>query len=164
MAGGAHRPEVSTEIENIGDQEKSDDAAQQPRRVMRPDIAGDTLAGDPADAGADFLNGCHQWPGEQHDPRHVIAELGARLRVGGDTAWIVVGGTGNPTWADIAQQPLLSGGETTPMAANAPGDGTRGVVEFGTRVRHGTPWQPLQSVHYKGMPSRGFDVISESVP
>jgi hypothetical protein len=41
---------------------------------MPADIAGDAVPGDAADAGADFLDGGHQRPGEQHDPSHAVTD------------------------------------------------------------------------------------------
>ena len=79
---------------------------QQPARVMRADVAGDALAGDPADARADLLDRRHQREAEQHHPAHRVAELRAGLRVGGDAARIVVGGAGDQSRAEPAEQPL----------------------------------------------------------
>ena len=75
-------------------------------RVMRADVAGDALAGDPADARADFLDRRHQREAEQHHPAHRIAELRAGLRVGGDAAGVVVGGAGDQSRAEPCEQPL----------------------------------------------------------
>jgi hypothetical protein len=55
---------------------------------MRADVAGDALAGHPADARADLLD-------RTITPEHRVAELRAGLRVGGGAARIVVGGAGD---------------------------------------------------------------------
>ena len=74
---------------------------------MRADIAGDALAGDAAHACADLLDRHHQREAEQHHPAHRVAELRAGLRVGGDAARIVVGGAGDQSRAEPAEQPLV---------------------------------------------------------
>jgi hypothetical protein len=74
---------------------------------MSADVACDPLAGDPADAGADLLDGGYQRKAEQHYPGHAIAKLGASLGVGRDAARIVVGGAGDQSWAKETEQAAL---------------------------------------------------------
>jgi hypothetical protein len=88
--GLAHRAEIGAEIDDVGDEQERNDCAQQPGRIMAPDVAGNPMPGDAADPRADFLNRGHQRPGEQHYPSHVVAELRAGLRIGRDAARIVV--------------------------------------------------------------------------
>ena len=59
------------------------------------DIGGESLAGDPSDLRAHRLDRGHQRVRQRHRPQHVEAELGARLGVGRNAAWIVVGRAGN---------------------------------------------------------------------
>ena len=99
----AHCAEIGAEIERVGDQQKGNDAPQQPGRVMGADIGRDPVAGDPADAGADLLDCRHQRPGEQHHPAHRRAELRASLRVGGDAARVVVRCAGDQPWPQLRQ-------------------------------------------------------------
>ena len=57
---------------------------------MLAKIAGDPLAGDATDPGADLLNCDHQWIAEQHGPRDRKAELRAGLAIGANAAGVVV--------------------------------------------------------------------------
>ncbi len=63
---------------------------EQPWRVMPPQVAGDAVSGDAADAGADLLDRHHQRIAEHQRPGQAKAELRADLRIGRDTAGIVV--------------------------------------------------------------------------
>src|SRR5438552_13265594 len=62
---------------------------------MTAEIAGDAAAGDAANPRGDGLDHGHQRKAEQHGPSKPVAELGADLAVGRDTAWIVVGRPGH---------------------------------------------------------------------
>ena len=57
---------------------------------MRADVAGDALAGDPADAPADLLNGGHERINEKHRPQHRVPVLRADAGVSGYAARIIV--------------------------------------------------------------------------
>jgi hypothetical protein len=50
------------------------------------------------------LNRRHQWQRKHHGPQHREPELRACLRVGGDAARIVVGGSGDESRAKLAQR------------------------------------------------------------
>ena len=52
----AHRAEIGTEIDEVGNQQQADNSPQQRRRIVLAQIGGDALAGDPADAGANLLD------------------------------------------------------------------------------------------------------------
>ena len=108
-----HRAKVGTDIDGVGDQQQQDEPVGQPRRIMAHQIAGDAVAGDPADAGADHLHRRHQGVGEDHRPAEAVAVLRAGLAVGGDAAGIVVGRAGDQAGADDAPPVEL---------APAPGD------------------------------------------
>ena len=116
-----HRAEIGAEIDDIRHEQQPDDRAQQPGRVMRADVAGNALAGHPAHARADLLDRRHQREAEQHHPAQRVAELRARLRVGGDPARIVVGGAGDQSRAEPAEQPLVR----RAAGGAAPGDAGR---------------------------------------
>ena len=122
-----HRAEIGAQIDDVRKQQQPDDRAKQPARVMRADVAGDALAGDAADARADLLDRHHQREAEQHHPAHRVAELRAGLRVGGDAARIVVGGAGDQSRAESAEQPLAR----SAAGGAAPGDAGR---QYGDRV------------------------------
>ena len=64
-------------------------------RIVPAQVAGDAVAGRPADPGADLLDRRHQRIGEQQRPADAEAELRAGLAIGGDAAGIVVGGAGD---------------------------------------------------------------------
>ena len=102
---------------------------------MRADVAGDALAGDPADARADLLDRHHQREAEQHHPAHRVAELRAGLRISGDAARIVVGGAGDQSRAEPAEQSLVR----SAAGGAAPGDAGRqyrNCVGAGLCFRH----------------------------
>ena len=79
-------------------------AMHQPARHHLAHVVGQPLAGDAADQGADHLDRHHQREGEQQGPEQVEAELGAALAVGGDAAWIVVGGAGDQARPQLLEQ------------------------------------------------------------
>ena len=116
-----HRAEIGAEIDRVRDQQQPDDRVEQPARVMRADVAGNALAGDPAHARADLLDRRHQREAEQHHPAHRVAELRAGLGVGGDAARIVVGGAGDQPRAEPAEQPFVR----RARGGAAPGDAGR---------------------------------------
>ena len=71
---------------------------------MAPHVSCQTSPRYPPDLGADHLNGAHQRVGQQQRPAEGVAELRARLRIGGDAAWIVVRSSGDKSWPhDIGQ-------------------------------------------------------------
>jgi len=53
------------QIDDIGDHDQSHQRTKKPSRIIAADIAGDAESGDPADAGADFLDRGHERIGEQ---------------------------------------------------------------------------------------------------
>ena len=105
----AHGAEVGADIDRVGDQEKGDDALQQPGRIVLANIAGDAMSGRAADAGADLLNRAHQRIGEEHCPGDRVAELTTRLRIGGYAAGIVIGCPGDEARPQYAKQARLLG-------------------------------------------------------
>ena len=71
---------------------------------MAAHIAGEALAGNAANLRTDHLNCAHQRVGKQERPSQGVAELGARLRIGGYATWIVVRGAGDEAGAhDISE-------------------------------------------------------------
>lgn len=105
---------------------------------MGADVAGDTLPGDAPNSRTNFLDSRHQWEGEQHDPSHAVAELCTCLRIGGDTARIIIGGTGDPAGAYVARQPLFARGEAPPMVGDPRSDRVSRRIGSGIefRARH----------------------------
>ena len=67
------------------------------------------MSADTADPRRHDLDAHHQRQGQEHAPQHREAELRARLRIGGDAARIVVGGTGDEAGAEMLQQVLAGG-------------------------------------------------------
>ena len=100
-----HGAEISPEIGDIGDEQQRHHDAQQPARVVAPEVLRDAAPGDAADAGGDGLRHRHQRIAEQQDPGELIAELRADLAVGRDAARIVVGGAGDEAGSERAQNP-----------------------------------------------------------
>jgi hypothetical protein len=131
----AHRSEVGPEIDDIGNQKHSDDPPQQPCWIVGADIAGDPLAGYPADARADLLNRGHQRIAEQHDPGHTVAKLGADLRIGRNPARIIVGGASDQTRAEEGEKPPSRRATSAPMTRDPRCERMGGfalrMIEFG---------------------------------
>ena len=98
---------------------------------MLPNVAGNSVPGDAANAGADFLDRRHQRPGKQHGPSHAVAELRAHLGIGRDPAWIVIGGASDQTRSEKGKEsssprptrPMMRDprGEQTDVAVSLPG-------------------------------------------
>ena len=79
-------------MDRIGDEQQPDQDENKGLGKDIPDILRQAAAGHPADLCADKLNGSHQRIGQDHRPEHIEAELGPRLGIGGDSAWITLGG------------------------------------------------------------------------
>ena len=114
-----HGGDVGGDVEGIGDQQQQHDAVEHDRRERGLDVGGKSLAGDPADARAHGLDRGHQREGQRHRPQHVEAELRARLGVGGDAAWIVVGHAGDKPRPDPRQRVLLQATPKDPKGVHA---------------------------------------------
>ena len=71
---------------------------------MLTEVSGDTLSGDSSDTRADVLDDDHEGVGEQHRPGKLIARLRTGLRVGRDTAGIIVRGAGDQTRAQTGPE------------------------------------------------------------
>ena len=71
---------------------------------MAAHVSGQAASGHPSDLSADHLNGAHQRVGEQECPPEAVTELCARLRVGGDSAGIVVGSARDQPWTQNVPQ------------------------------------------------------------
>jgi hypothetical protein len=70
---------------------------------MSAQVAGDALAGGPADPRPDFLDRNHQWIDQQHGPADAEAQLCDGLAVSADTGRIVVRSARNEPRAELAQ-------------------------------------------------------------
>ncbi len=95
-----HGAKVRADIDRVGGEHERDDALQHPVRIVPADVAGDAVAGGPADARADFLDRHHQRIAEQHRPADGEAELRAGLRIGADPARVVVRCAGDEARAE----------------------------------------------------------------
>jgi hypothetical protein len=105
LKGVAHRTEVSADVHGVGEQEQADDRLQYPVRVVPGDVSGDAAPRRTADPGADLLNDCHQRICEQQRPTNSEPELGTRLRIGSNSARIIVGGARDEAGAKRAKGP-----------------------------------------------------------
>ena len=86
-----HGTEIGTDLDRIGKPQQRDAALQQPVRVMQPDIAGEPVAGGPAEPPAHLLDRRRDRKEAKRDPAERKAELGSGLRVGSDRGRVVVG-------------------------------------------------------------------------
>ena len=100
----AHGGQVGADIDGVGDEQQRHQARHQPARHHLAHVAGQAMAGDAPDQGADHLDRHHQRKGQQHGPEQVEAELRARLAVGGDAAGIVVGRAGDQARSQLVEQ------------------------------------------------------------
>ena len=130
----AHGAEIGAEIDHIGDEQQAHDEAQQARRVVLPQIAGDALAGDAADAGADLLDRRHQRKAEQHDPAHAVAVLGADLGICGDAAGIVVGGAGDKAGPEQLPEPVQAARAGLDLRGSGDGHIPHAIPSFAGRA------------------------------
>jgi len=126
-----------------------------------PDVAGDALAGDAANAPGDFLDRGHQGEGEQHHPAHREAKLRPGLGVGGDTGWVVVRGPGDQAWTKRGPQAFARRLAWRTMDGNAAGEQMPGVMTWG-RTAHGGPLPFLagRAGSACGMPGRLYASVT----
>ena len=103
--GGAHRAEIRPEVDHVGDQEQAHERIEEPRRIMAPHVGGEAPACHPPDIGADHLDRAHQRVGEKQRPDQAVAELSASLRIGRNSARIVVGSAGDEAWTEDVGKP-----------------------------------------------------------
>ncbi len=103
----AHGRQIGADIDGVGDEQQRQQPVHDGQGHHLAHIVGQAPPGDPADQGADHLDGDHQREGQHHGPEQVEAELGPGLAVGGDAAGIVVGGAGDQARAQPLQQRRL---------------------------------------------------------
>ena len=124
-----HCGNVGGDVEDIGDEQQHHDALEHDPRERGLDLRGKSFSGNPPDEPAHGLDRGHQWKGERHRPQHVEAELRARLGIGGYTAWIVVGNTGNKSWPQPRQGVRL----TSTVSEHESGEGNTQALSKGIR-------------------------------
>jgi hypothetical protein len=93
----------------------------------------------PADLRTDKLDRRHQRIGQRHRPKHVEAELRAGLRIGGDAARIIVGGTGDEARTQLLEQR----GFAQPYSGSLPRREIGDVDRFG---RHRMGFLPVTAI------------------
>jgi hypothetical protein len=103
----SHGRDIGRDIQRIGDQQQHDHALEDDGRKRGLDIGSQPFAGDPSDLRAHRLDRGHQRVRHWHCPEHVEAELGARLGVGRNTAWIVVNRAGYKPGTEPRQRMLF---------------------------------------------------------
>jgi len=91
----------SAAIDCVRYQQEDDGAVQQPPWIMTSQIRRQAMAAHRTDPGAHDLNGDHERIGQQDGPQHVEAELRTRLRIGGDTARVVVSCPGDESGSEL---------------------------------------------------------------
>ena len=130
----AHRSEIRSYVDRVGDHQQNDKSNNRPARQSISDVSRQPLPRFPADARADDLDRRHEGQREQHRPSERKAELGSCLRIGGDTAGVIVcragrvGGHGkraNLTLVDERQQRWRRAEIHLDAAAEHVGDGVR---------------------------------------
>ena len=97
----AHRRDIGSDVDGVGDYQQCDDAIKHRPRKMAPDIGRETVARDAPDPCAHQLDADHQGIGEDDCPQSVEAELRARLRIRRDARRVVVGRAGDQSGAEL---------------------------------------------------------------
>jgi len=69
-------------FDGIGKEQQTDDAVDEPRRIVSAQVPCDAMTRRSTDARTDFLDRGHERVREQHRPADSEAELGAGLAVG----------------------------------------------------------------------------------
>ena len=98
---GAHRADICSDVNCVCEQQQSDEAVQQPGRIMAAYIGSDAFARNAADTRARHLNTHHERESKECGPQHSIPESCARLRVGGDSARIIICGAGDESGPEL---------------------------------------------------------------
>jgi hypothetical protein len=99
-----HGGKVGSNIDRIGDEQQPDQDEHEGLGKDISDILRQAAAGHPADLRADKLNGSHQRIGQDHRPEHIEAELGSRLGIRGNTAWIIVSSSRDEARAELLEK------------------------------------------------------------
>ncbi len=90
-----HGADVGTQIEDVGCRHQQENENENWFWITLAEIGGESATCDAPDATADFLDCRHQGVGQEHGPKKRIAELRTHLRIGRDTARIVIRGSGD---------------------------------------------------------------------
>src|SRR5215475_4397235 len=69
-------------------------------------VTGDPEYGNSADACTDLLDTDHERVAEQQRPEQTVAILRTGLRIGADSTWVIVRGSGDQAWAQQPTAPL----------------------------------------------------------
>ena len=99
-----HGCKIGSNIDRIGDEQQPDQDENKRLGEDIPDILRQAATGHPTDLRADKLNGSHQRIGQDHRPEHIEAELGPRLGICGDSAWIIVSGSRHEAGAELLEK------------------------------------------------------------
>ena len=100
----SHGPQIGSDIDCVGNYEQTYQHIEQRRGIMAAHVSGQAAPGHPSDLSADHLHRAHQRVGQQQRPPEAVTELCARLRVGRDSARIVVGSARDQLWTqDVSQ-------------------------------------------------------------
>ncbi len=99
-----HRRNVGRDGDRVGHEQQRGDRQHDSFRRMQAQFGRDATPRLAPDPRAHELDRDHERKREEHGPQHAGAELRARLRVGGNARWIVVGCARHHARADTAQE------------------------------------------------------------
>jgi hypothetical protein len=94
IEGSPHCPYVRPNIDDICNDQETNDGVQHPSGVEAPHISGNSVSRHTTEACTDFLNSGHERVDQGHRPEHVCTELSSYTGVGGNPAGIVISGSG----------------------------------------------------------------------
>ncbi len=99
-----HDPEIGSDVDGIGHDQKPHGEPQQAFGIMTLDHPGQTFPCHQADPAAHLLDGHHRGDQEEAHPIHPVAVPGAGYGVGGDAGGVVIGRAGDKPGPDLFQE------------------------------------------------------------
>ena len=109
--GLTHGAYVGGDVDGVGDHQQAHQRGGQPAWKHLVDIGRETFAGNPPNTRGQHLDANHERGGEQQRPDQPKPELGAGLRVGGNAAWVIIGGTGDKAGSEPANKVFCALGD-----------------------------------------------------
>ncbi len=101
LGAGGHCRKVCADIEGVRREQDADEQQDERAGKGPNEIPGETATGHAPDVRADELHRRHQRIGEDLRPQQTVAELRARLRIGGNSAGIVVSRAGDDSRPEL---------------------------------------------------------------
>jgi hypothetical protein len=116
-----HDAQIGGDGDEVRRQKQGDGGVEEPGRAVPADIAGNSLAGGPAQSGADRLHDDHQGIHQGHQPAEPVPEARPGLGVGRDRGLIIVGGAADDAGPEELEEARLAQPFAQGLRADAPG-------------------------------------------